>query len=125
MRYLLDTSLLIDHADGLPTAVALVARLFEEPNDLYTCDAIVAESLSRGSAEHIATVTAMLEVLEYVSTIPGAAYRAAESRRRRGQTSHRTLGDALIGGVAWSLGATVVTRNPGDFIAQGIPVLTY
>ncbi len=58
-----------------------------------------------------------------MSTIPGAAYRAAESRRRRGQTSHRTLGDALIGGVAWSLGATVVTRNPGDFIAQGIPVL--
>jgi predicted nucleic acid-binding protein len=125
VRYLLDTSLLIDHADGLPQAVALVARLFEEPNDLYTCDAVVAEALSRGTAEHLATVTAMLDVLEYVSTLPDAARRAAETRRRRGQTSHRTLGDALIGSVAWSVGATVITRNPADLIAQGIPVLTY
>jgi predicted nucleic acid-binding protein len=37
----------------------------------------------------------------------------------------RTLGDALIGGVAWFADATVVTRNPDDLIAQGIPVLTY
>jgi predicted nucleic acid-binding protein len=44
---------------------------------------------------------------------------------RRRQTGHRTLGDALIGGVAWFMEATVITRNPDDFIAQGIPVLTY
>ena len=49
MRYILDTTLLIDHADGVPPAVALVASLFETPNDLFTCDAIVAEALSRGT----------------------------------------------------------------------------
>ena len=91
----------------------------------YTCDAVVAEALSRGSDEHLDTVRSMIEVLEYVSTHPDAARHAAESRRRRGQTSHRTLGDALIGGVAWFIHATVITRNPDDFIAQGIPVLTY
>lgn len=125
MRYILDTTVLIDHADGLPPAVALVASLFEEPNELFTCDAIVAEALSRGTDEHLATIMTMIDVLEYVSTAPDAALHAAETRRRRGQTSHRTLGDALIGGVAWSLGATVITRNPDDFVAQGIPVLAY
>jgi predicted nucleic acid-binding protein len=35
------------------------------------------------------------------------------------------LADALIAGVAWFNGATIVTRNPDDFIAQGVPVLTY
>jgi predicted nucleic acid-binding protein len=125
MKYVLDTTLLIDHADGWPPAVALVARLFEEPNELFTCDAIVAEALSRGTDEHLATVGTMVDALEYVSTTPEAARHAAESRLRRGQTSHRTLGDALIGGIAWFLGATVITRNPEDFIAQGIPVLIY
>jgi predicted nucleic acid-binding protein len=125
MRYLLDTTLLIDHADGLAPAVALVGRLFEEPNELFTCDAVVAEALSGGTDEHLATVRSMLQVLEYLATTPEAARHAAESRRRRGQTSHRTLGDALIGGVAWFSDATVITRNPDDFIAQGIPVLTY
>jgi predicted nucleic acid-binding protein len=125
MRYVLDTTLLIDHADGLPPAVALVHELFEEPNELFTCDAIVAEALSRGTDEHLATIMTMIDVLEYVSTAPDAALHAAESRRRRGQTSHRTLGDALIGSVAWFLDATVITRNPDDFIAQGIPVLEY
>ncbi len=125
MRYILDTSLLIDHADGLRPAVELVGRLFEEPNDLFTCDAVTAEALSRGTEEHLRSVRSMLDVLEYVATTPEAARWAGESRRRRGQTSHRTLGDALIGSVARLTGATVITRNPDDLISQGIPVLTY
>src|SRR5664280_1250076 len=29
--------------------------------------------------------------------------------------------DAIIAGVAWSQGATVVTRNPDDFVRMGVP----
>jgi predicted nucleic acid-binding protein len=57
--------------------------------------------------------------------VAGRARWAGGSRRARAATSHRTLADALIAGVAWFNGATIVTRNPDDFIAQGVPVLTY
>jgi predicted nucleic acid-binding protein len=125
MLYLLDTTLLIDHAAARPGAVALVRRLFEEAADLFTCDAVVAEACSRGTDDELAAIGAMIEALEYVSTHPDAARWAGEARRVRSATSPRTLGDALIAGVAWSLGATVVTRNPDDFMRIGVPVLTY
>ena len=52
----------------------------------------------------------------------GPADRRAE--RVPGE-SRRHLGDALIAGLAWRLGATIVTRNPRDFEAYGVPVLGY
>ena len=125
MPYVLDTTLLIDHAADRPGAVALVRRLFEETADVYTCDAVVAEACSRGTDEELAAIATMIQALEYVATHPDAARWAGETRRVRGRTSPRTLGDALIAGVAWSLGATVVTRNPDDFVRMGVPVLAY
>ena len=125
MPYVLDTTLLIDHAADRPTAVALVRRLFEETGELYTCDAVVAEACSRGSDEELAAIASMIQALEYVATPPDAARWAGAARRRGARTSPRTLGDALIAGVAWSLGATVVTRNPDDFVRMGVPVLAY
>jgi len=125
MPYVLDTTLLIDHAADRPGAVALVRRLFEETADLYTCDAVVAEACSRGTDEELAAIGAMIQALEYVATHPGAARWAGEARRRGGRTSPQTLGDALVAAVAWSLGATVVTRNPEDFVRTGVPVLAY
>jgi predicted nucleic acid-binding protein len=125
MPYVLDTTLLIDHAANRPAAVALVRRLFEETADLFICDAVVAEACSRGSDKELAAIASMIQALEYVATRPDAAQWAGEARRRGGRTSPRTLGDALIAGVAWSLGATVVTRNPDDFVRMGVPVLAY
>jgi predicted nucleic acid-binding protein len=125
MRYLIDTTLLIDHASGYPGAVALVRELFSEPNDLLVCDAIVAEALSKGPPDAMVAITALISSLEYVSTTPDAAVWAGASRRRLGRSSPRQLGDALIAGVAWFNDATVVTRNPQDFEIQGVRVLTY
>lgn len=125
MRYLLDASLLIDHSRGRDGVGALVERLFEEAEGLYTCDVIVTEALSGGSEPERQVIAALVRALEYVSTSPDAAVWAAESRRARGASGPRSLGDAIIGGVAWSLGATVVTRNPRDFERQGVPVLGY
>lgn len=125
MRLLLDTTVLIDHAHGRAGAAALLERLFSEPNDLYTCDIVVTEALSGGSPRERDVIRALIRVLEYVATHPDAAAWAGESRRQRRATGPRSLADAIIAGVARSLDATVVTRNPRDFEVQGVPVLAY
>lgn len=125
MRYLIDTTVLIDHATGRPGIDAVVASLFAEPNDLLVCDIVVAEALSGGDARQLATMRSLVRVLEYVATHPDSAIRAGETRRRLGRTSARGLGDALIAAVAWFNDATVVTRNPQDFEIQGVRVLAY
>lgn len=125
MRYLLDTTVLIDHNRGQPGAVALVAQLFSEPNDLMVCDAVVAEALSGGPDDEVAALTEMMAALEYVSTHPEASKWAGASRRRLRQTSPRRLGDSIIAGVAWFNDAIVVTRNPQDFEIQGVRALGY
>ncbi len=125
MRYLLDSSLLIDHSRGRQGVAELVESLFSEPNELFTCDVVVTEALTGGTDDEREVIRALIRVLEYVSTHPDAAVWAAESRRARRAVGPRSLADAIIGGVAWSLEATVVTRNPRDFEAHGVPVLAY
>lgn len=125
MRYLMDTTLLIDHARGRPGAVALVRELFSEPNDLFVCDVVVAEALSGGEDHALRAITALVDALEYVVIHPDAARWAGASRRRLRRSSPRHLGDAIIAGVAWFNDATVVTRYPRDFEIQGVRALGY
>lgn len=125
MSYLLDTTVLIDHATGRYGASGLLLQLFEETGDIYTCDAVVAEALTGGDEAERIPIERLIQALEYVSTSPDAARWAAAARRARGRTAPRRLADALIAGVAWSLDATVVTRNPRDFEDTGVPVLAY
>ncbi len=126
MRYLLDTTLLIDHANGRPGAVALVRALFNEPSDLFVCDAVVTEATSGATDDdELAAIITLIKAVEYVSTHPDAALWAGASRRRLRRTSARQLGDAIVAGVAWHMDATVVTRNPADFEIQGVRVLGY
>ena len=125
MLHLLDTTILIDYANGRQGAGATLERLFGEPGDLLVCDAVVAEALSKGTDEEIRAITSLIDAVEYVATHPDAARWAGEARRVRGATGPRHLGDALIAGVAWFTEATVVTRNPDDFVRMGVPVLAY
>lgn len=126
MRYLLDTTMLVDHAHGYGPAMALLHRLFEEGAELFICDVVVCEALSGGSDEHRAVVSRLMEPLEYVATDPQAARRAGDARLSRHRSGGKLgLGDALISAVAVALDATVVTRNRPDFERQGASVLTY
>jgi predicted nucleic acid-binding protein len=126
MRYLLDSTLLIDHANADTAAAALLNRLFSEGHELFTCDVITCETLSRGDPKHLLRIRGLLDALEYIATPPVAARWAGESRRKRHlKGGRRALGDALIAGVAHALGATVITRNRPDFDRQGIPTLDY
>jgi predicted nucleic acid-binding protein len=126
VRYLLDTTLIADHAHGFVPAVSLLSRLYEDGAELFTCDVVTCEALSGGTDGHLQAVARLLEPLEYVATSPTAARWAAAARLKRHRAGRKLgLGDSLIGGVATELGATVVTRNRPDFERQGIAVLTY
>lgn len=126
MRYLLDTTLIVDHAHGYEPAMRLLHRLYEEGAELFTCDVVVCEALSGGSDEHLAVVARLLEPLEFVATDPIAARHAGAARLRRHRSGGKLgLGDALIAAAAAGLEATVVTRNRPDFERQGTPVLGY
>lgn len=126
MRYLLDSTLIIDHANGDEAAVSLLKRLFDEGHELYTCDVVTCETLSNGEPDDLRHVGALLDALEYVSTSPSAARAAGESRRRRHVGgNHRSLGDAIVGAVATELESTVVTRNRPDIERQRVPTLGY
>jgi predicted nucleic acid-binding protein len=124
-RYLLDTTVLVDHALGRYDTEDLLLRLFGETGDIFTCDAVVAEALTGGTDEERRVIEHLVTALEYVSTSPAAAREAAAFRRNRLRSGRRHLGDAIVAGVAWSLGATIVTRNPRDFEGLGLPVLAY
>ncbi len=126
MSYLLDTTLLLDFAHGRDSAIDLVERLFSESALLYTCDVVTCEALSGGDERERRVIGGVLDALEFVAMAPAGARWAAEARRAgRAAPGARSLADALIAATAWSLGATIVTRNPRDFERQGVPVLQY
>lgn len=126
MRYLLDSTLLIDHGNRDPAAIETLRRLFEEGHELYTCDVVTCETLSFGGSDDLRHLERLLDALEYVSTSPNAARWAGASRRSRHRAGgKRAVGDALIAGVATDLDAVVVTRNTTDFERQGVRILSY
>jgi predicted nucleic acid-binding protein len=128
VRYLIDSTLLIDHGNGDSGAIAMVARLFEEGHELFVCDVVTSETLSFGAATaaDLRRMETLLDAFEYVSTSPNAARWAGASRRARHRAGgKRAVADALVAGVAHDLGAIVVTRNLPDFAAQSIQTLTY
>ena len=126
MRYLLDTTLIVDHAHGHEPAMALLHRLYEEGAELFTCDVVVCEALSGGTDDHRRVISRLLAALDFAATDPSAARVAGAARLARHQDGGKLgLGDALIAAVARGLDATIVTRNRPDFERQGASVLTY
>ncbi len=126
MRYLLDTTLIVDHAHGHEPAMQLLQRLYEEGAELFTCDVVVCEALSGGSDEHLEVVRRLLAPLDYVATDPATARMAGRARLDRHRSGGKLgLGDALIAAAARGLEARIVTRNRPDFERQAASVLTY
>jgi predicted nucleic acid-binding protein len=126
MRYLLDTTLIIDHAHGHKPAMDLLQRLYEEGAELFTCDVVVCEALSGGSDEHRRVISRLLDPIDFVATDPAAARAAGDARLERHRAGGKLgLGDAVIAAVARGMDATIVTRNRPDFERQGASVLAY
>ncbi len=126
MSYLIDSTAIIDFTIGRTGGIRVIRDLFARTSEMYTCEVVICETLSGGTDEGREAVRRLLDALEYVAVDPEAARWAGERRAERiAGESRRHLGDALIAGLAWRLGATIVTRNARDFEAYGVPVLGY
>jgi predicted nucleic acid-binding protein len=126
VRYLLDSTLVIDHGLGDPAAVGMLRKLIEEGHTLYTCDVVTCESLSFGESRDSRHLESLLDYLESVATSPTAARWAGASRSARHRAGgKRAVGDAHIAGVAAEHAAIGITRNEHDFETQGIRTLSY
>lgn len=124
VRYLLDTNVLIDYSKGYDPARSLIVQLLQSAHIIGVCSIVVAE-LKAGLplADH-AQWDVFLSTLEFWDISYRAASRAGEYRfafGRQGRTIH--LPDSLLAGVAYDLGAVLVTSNARDFPMSDISLL--
>lgn len=124
MRYLLDTSFLIDHWHGL--AGNRLAELHATANRLYITELVVCELLTGLRSVDFERGLRLLRPFEFVQPGPDVAARAGKWRAEAHATGRTlSLADALIAAAAESLSATVLTRNVRDFALTPVPLETY
>jgi predicted nucleic acid-binding protein len=126
MRYVLDTTFIVDHLRGDPATRARLAQLVELGDEPFVTDVIVAESWAGAHSDEDPALEALLRFIEFVQPGPQQAKRAGAFRadaRRRGWTL--STADALIAASAESLQAVILSRNLRDFALTPTPVEDY
>lgn len=116
MRYLLDTTFIIDHLRGDSGARVRFSAMLGDGDEAFVNEVVVCEAWTGAHLDGDPDLTALLQVLEFVQPGPENA-RLAGNWRREARSRGSTLGmaDALIAAAANSVGATVLTRNGRDF----------
>jgi predicted nucleic acid-binding protein len=122
-RYLLDSTVLIDHLRGLEEIRAHLRELLRQGHTLCTSCVSVAE-VERGITQRTRSAAdALWDRLLFLPTTREAAVRAGRYQvqlARKGHTLHTA--DALIAGTARAHGAIVLTDNVTDFPMRDIRV---
>jgi predicted nucleic acid-binding protein len=126
VRYLLDTTFIIDHLRDDPGALRKFALIFEAGDDVFVNEVVVCEAWTGAHLAGDPDLEAVLGVVEFVQPAPDHA-RIAGRWRAEARALGRTLGlgDALIAACADSLDAVVLTRNTRDFALMPIHVEAY
>jgi len=126
MRYLLDTTFLIDHIRGDAGALALLPQLWAEAEALYVNEVVICEYFTGLRDADVQTGERLVAPLDFIQPAPDHAKLAARWRREVRATG-RTLSvdDALIAVAAHSVDAAILTRNVRDFALAPVKVETY
>jgi predicted nucleic acid-binding protein len=126
MNIVVDSSFVIDHLRGDPTARARWHRVFEVGENPFVTEIVVCEvraGLRESDAHHLA---AFLQPIEFVQPGPDSAMLAGRWRYDAHRQGRRlSLGDALIAAAADAIGAAVLTRNIRDFALTPVRVEAY
>jgi len=126
MRYLLDTTFVIDHLRGDPVTVARLASIVENGDEPFVCDVVACEAWTGAHDDFDPDLVGLLRFVEFVQAGPAQARRAGRWRadaRLRGSTLSSP--DALIAASAEAIDAVVLTRNLRDFALTSARVEGY
>lgn len=112
IRYLLDTTALIDFSKGFPPATSRIKTLLNQGDDLGVCAINITEFYAGLPPGQEPVIDAFLDALSFWPITRAAAIQAGIWRHvyaRKGQTLATT--DTLIAAVAHEFGAVVLTDN--------------
>jgi len=126
VRYLLDTTFVIDHLRGDPEAVARFVRIVDNGDEPFVCDVVACEAWTGAHDDADPDLVALLGFVEFVQAGPVQARNAGRWRadaRKRGWTLSAT--DALVAATANAIDAAVLTRNLRDFALTPATVERY
>ena len=126
MKYVLDSTFLIDCLRSVPAAIDRLDAMYAAGDDPIVTSVSVAEVWAGRRTEGDPAVESSLRFLEYVHAGPSTARLAGEWRaraRERGRSLDTP--DALIAATAFDLEAIVLTRNAHDFELTPVRVETY
>jgi predicted nucleic acid-binding protein len=122
-RYLLDTTVLIDHLRGDEAVTAHLLHLLAEGHSLGTSCVNVTELTCALRPRERKAAAALLGRLDFLETTREAAQRAGRYQadlRQQGRAVHAA--DALVAGTARAHGAVLVTDNLEDFPMPDVQV---
>lgn len=126
MRYVLDSTFVIDYLRGDRQAIDRYTRMFEAGDEPLITGIVVCEVATGAPAHPDPDLAAFLEPIEFVQPGPEAALLAGRWRadaRRSGFSL--SLADALIAVTAHATGAILLTRNVRDFSRTPLRVEAY
>ena len=125
-KYILDTTLLVDHLRGREEAVELVDTLALDGHRLGVCCVSITELYSGLGQHERAAADDFTDGLEYYDISREIAKEAGRYRyefARRGTAL--STADTLIAATAIAQGATLITANTSDFPMDEIELLEH
>jgi predicted nucleic acid-binding protein len=126
MKYLLDTTFLIDVLRGVPAALERLDRLHQEGDEPLVTAITTTELWAGRVAGTEAAIEGVVRYLEYLHAGPSTARRAGEWRADARQAGKMlATPDALIAATAFDVGAAILTRNVRDFALTPVRIETY
>jgi predicted nucleic acid-binding protein len=124
-KYILDTTVLIDHLRGRRKVVELVTRLAQEAHQLGVCCVNIVELYSGLNDEEQGKADRLVNYLDYYDITREIAKLAGSYRfsfARKGLTL--TITDTLVAATTIVQDATLVTANVKDYPMEEIKLLT-
>ena len=123
-KYLLDTTVLIDHLRGRQKVAETVIRLARQGHELGVCCINIAELYSGLNDNERAGAEKLIDSLDYYEISKDIAKMAGCYRfefARKGITL--TTSDTIVAAVAINYGAILVTANVKDYPMKEIELL--